>query len=268
LPSVTWLASYPKSGNTWVRFMLANYLLGVPVSSMDSLDKEVPDYTRLLSQGRMVPLDNSRQMIVKTHFLPELEVMQSYRRRTGKIVCLVRNPRDVILSSARMLNVADAKKGAFVKDFIAHRGVPHWIKNGWGTWQRSVQEWTTPEGVREYFSGAEVLTLRYEELRADPAVSLRRVVDFLDLGGPVDGCRIDWAVENATQRKMRIIEQLEQASGINAYLDLSHRKPFVGAGLTGQSLATLGADVEAAYRQWLAEDEEFRLCVERFGYVA
>ncbi|MEM9499728.1 MAG: sulfotransferase, partial [Pseudomonadota bacterium] len=28
--SIVWLASYPKSGNTWTRIFLANYLFNAP----------------------------------------------------------------------------------------------------------------------------------------------------------------------------------------------------------------------------------------------
>src|SRR4051812_49396983 len=37
---VVWIASYPKSGNTWVRFLLANYLAG-PVSCSADVERAV-----------------------------------------------------------------------------------------------------------------------------------------------------------------------------------------------------------------------------------
>ena len=43
MPGVLWLASYPKSGNTWVRAFLANYLVNAdsPVSI-----NELPEFVR------------------------------------------------------------------------------------------------------------------------------------------------------------------------------------------------------------------------------
>jgi len=267
LSSVGWLASYPKSGSTWTRAMLANFLLDHQLTTLgNDLDDAVPDYPKLLLQGRMVPLGDSRLVIAKTHFLPQKEVMQEYRELTGKIICLVRNPRDIILSAARMLRIPEAKRGLFAKDFIAHRGVSLWVRRGWGTWQQSVQEWTSPAVVRQYFPGAEMLTVRYEDIRADPTAALHSIVGFLDLDGSDDSGRVERAVENASQARMRALEQEFVTSGVNAFTDISNRDPFVGKGLTDQSLSGLGEDVEAAYQQWQAEDEEFRLCVKQFGY--
>jgi hypothetical protein len=249
--------------------MLANYFRDAQVRSIaDTLDGVVTDYTELLRVGKMLPLADHQQVIAKTHWLPQTAVTQEYREQTSKVVYLVRNPRDVILSSARMLNIPQARRGAFAKDFIAHRGVTLWSRNGWGTWQESVREWTSPVAEHQHFPGAEVLAVRYEDLRADPATGLGRIVDFLGLGGLDDKVRIERAVESASLAKMRELEQLERTRGVKAFVDAAPYDPFVGKGLTNQSLSGLGEDVEAAYRQWLDEDEEFRLFVKRFGYEA
>ena len=39
---IVWLASYPKSGNTWLRFLLYCYLFGAPRDSAQILRK-LPD---------------------------------------------------------------------------------------------------------------------------------------------------------------------------------------------------------------------------------
>ena len=40
--SIIWLASYPKSGNTWLRFLLYNYLFGEVRRSGD-IARRIPD---------------------------------------------------------------------------------------------------------------------------------------------------------------------------------------------------------------------------------
>jgi hypothetical protein len=247
--------------------MLANYLLDAEVASVrgsvrGGLKDLIPDYAVLLRVGSMVPVGDSSQVIVKTHFLPGTEVMQEYRELTGKVVSLVRNPRDVIFSSARMLGIDKAKNDAFAKDFIAQRGVSLWFKKGWGTWQQSVREWTSRASVHQYFPRAEVLTIRYEDMRADPVAALSGIIQFLELGGLSDPDRVERAVRNASLGKMRELEQRDDARIGRA----KRSGPLVGKGLTNQSLSALGADVEAAYQQWLRDDEEFRLCVKEFGY--
>lgn len=266
MPGITWLASYPKSGNTWTRVLLANYLRDEELTSLDDLNLAVPDLTaNLLNRGRLLPLGEDRPLAVKTHFMPDVEVMQQYREHTGKVIYLVRSPRDVMLSSARHLNIAEGHKADFVKYFIANRGVPQWEESGWGTWPRHVDAWTLPDPLHENFPHADVLVVRYEDLRADPFAELGRMAEFLNLAGGTDPERIRRAVENSTLEKMRAGEMAERTRGVSAFRN-PPKNDFIGDGQRRSSLAAIGDEVEEAYLRLLKEDEEFFRCAERFGY--
>jgi hypothetical protein len=263
--SVTWIASYPKSGNTWMRAMLTAYLKNGPIISSDEIDEAVPSFYVLLGHGRLVSLDGPRLPILKTHFLPTTDVSQLYRDSTTKVICLVRNPRDVILSAARHFGVPPEEVPVFAKEFIANRGNPQWSAIGWGTWPQSVQSWSSPS-LRQSFPNAEVLTLRYEDIRVDPVEQLRQTVDFLDLGGPFEPERVRRAVENSSLERMREFELTDPAG--RGRRPGSRPDLNVGQGLRNQSLADVGEDIEEAYRQLLVEDEEFSRYVRQFGYDA
>ena len=238
--------------------MLACYLTNAPVKSRETLEELVPDIRPLLDSGRILPPDNSRPQIVKTHFLPDVEVMQPYRPHTRKILYLVRNPRDVIISSTRLLEISDAQKGAFAKSFIANRGVPLFQQRAWGKWPQHVLAWTSPANVQKYFPHAKVLIVRYEDLRSDPVGRLQDILGFLDLGAPVDPARVQTAVESSSLKKMRAVQEIEGNRGLGAF--------HIGDGLRGQSLTVLGQDVEEAYQRLLQEDTDFLRCAQQFGY--
>jgi Sulfotransferase domain len=265
MSSVTWLASYPKSGNTWARVMLASYLLDGPVPSLDCLEDTVPALNVLMGRGQLVPQDRPGPMVVKSHFLPDTEVMQLYRSTTDKVVYLVRNPRDILLSSARHLHIDAERTAEFALDFIANRGVSDWVRSGWGTWAQNVREWTSPANVRKSFPTADTLVVRYEDMRADTAGKLRDMIEFLIPDTEIDLDRISKAVENSSLEKMRAGEEAERSRGSNAFRALPQNK-FIGSGLQAQSLAGLGEDVEFAYQQLLKEDEEFFELSKQFGY--
>ena len=61
---IIWIASYPKSGNTWVRFMLANLIYGSQASAA-SLAALIPDIHETGSGA--IGVGGAR--LFKTHFL-------------------------------------------------------------------------------------------------------------------------------------------------------------------------------------------------------
>src|ERR1051326_693324 len=62
---IIWIASYPKSGNTWVRFLLANYLAG-PIESSAQVEEAVPGYDRAADPRPLI--EQRGTLYVKTHF--------------------------------------------------------------------------------------------------------------------------------------------------------------------------------------------------------
>ena len=260
---VIWVASYPKSGNTWTRAMLATYVSGRAVASLDELEKLVPDITNLTRAGRLLP-DGQEPSVIKTHFLPDAELLREYDCATARVLYVVRNPRDVIFSAARHLDISELKYAEFAEFFITHRGVPEWTRSGFGTWPQNVRAWTTAS-PGQLFSSAQVLVLRYEDMRDDPAGSLRQMVGFLGLDCGIDPSRVEWTVKNCTLEKTRAAERASAGTGIRAFGE-PPRNPFVGQGLRNQSLARLGVAVEAAYNQLLIQDQEFSSCVRQFRY--
>lgn len=265
MPRLIWIASYPKSGNTWTRLMLRSYLAG-PTAPSVALTYLMPDFHFLLNRGMTLPMDGSEQLIAKTHFLPGVDVLRPYEALTSKVVYLVRNPRDVLLSAMRHLAIAEERKAVFARDFIANSGVSVWAHSGWGTWPRHVTEWGSPERLRQHFPGTDLLAVRYEDLRSDPVAILGRIVEFLGLGGAAEPERLKRAVENTSLDRMRAAERIARSQRETDDFRNLPANGFFGEGLCGQSLASIGSDVEAAYEKLLTEDEEFSSCARRFGY--
>ncbi|MGW2047651.1 sulfotransferase domain-containing protein [Streptomyces sp. NPDC001858] len=260
-----WIASYPKSGNTWTRILLASYLrdsqVELRMAKLGRLDDAVPDVVNLLRTGRTLPVDRSQPLVVKTHFLPGLNIHDQYRDATTKVIYVVRNPRDVIPSAERMLHVDPDRRAAYAKHFIDNRGIVPWQRMGYGLWTENVLEWTSPERLRRHFSNTELLVLRYEDMKQDTVGSLYKMIDFLGFDREIDSDRVQRAVQNSALDKMRDAERRDTS--------LSHRDRnlFFGQGLSGQSLAGYGEDIEDAYRRLLREDEEFSSLAGQYGYA-
>jgi hypothetical protein len=250
---IVWLASYPKSGNTWLRFFLYNYYYG-KVSCSDQVAKAIPDIHKSPRLDDGFP----GRVFCKTHFT--LSPRHPYLAETSAFVYLIRNPRDILLSSLnfrRMQGKVSTSDQQFARDFIKDLGVLQWREFGMGNWIEHVNSWLETPSFP-------YLLLRYEDLVASPEVQFERLLDFL--GDPVDKERLTHAVKNAALGKLRSIEEKEKAE--NHYSDVfsgsrvAHENGlrFINEGRSRHSLAHLGEDIDQLF------DEHFGALVHDLGY--
>jgi len=249
---VVWLASYPKSGNTYIRMLLHAYLFGKSQDT-EEVGRRIPDIHQLLSQNKVLEDRGDQQTFVKTHFC--FSANHPYADTTAGCIYILRNPRDVLLSNARYLgadgNPDNLRK--FAIHFINNFGVQHWRQMNMGSWPEHLASWLySANRLPQIF-------IKYEDLRTDTANALKRVIRFL--GEEADESRIQAAVENCAIDKARKLEMEEKKQGRkNIYVDLPNNASFVGEGKIAQSLAFIGDDVEALYQ------EKFGRLVPLFGY--
>lgn len=177
------LASYPRAGSTWLRFQLHHAITGER-PGFAIVDKALPDVG---GQRGAIRIGPSARRLIKTHELPRPE----YRR----VVWLVRDPRDVVLSEhayLTMRGLAVEPIEEFVTRFVG-AGV-----NSFGSWAEYTHLWL------KHRDSATVLTVRYEDLRAQPVPELERVLDFLDVR-PAES--LDSVVEAASLESMKRTEE-------------------------------------------------------------
>lgn len=260
--------------------MLTSYLMNAPLNRDETIDETIPDFYHILHGGQLrdlikmstsVAFNNSIPLLVKTHYLPSSVAMRQCESVTGKAVYIVRNPRDVILSSARYAGIVpshEKKSREWVRDFIAKRGDNSW-PDLTGRWAQNVQQWTSLPLLRQYFPGIQLLAVRYEDIRSDPVGKLHQIVSFLGLDGATQRDRIQGAVDNSSIERMRALEDkvLERQGIKDPVSSAGHQRRFVNQGLHNQSLTIFGEDIEAEYKRLITEDEEFYICAEQFGYV-
>ena len=150
LPDDIFLVSFPKSGNTWTRFLLANLRYPEQPATFANIDRLVPDPTGTTKRDfdRM-----PRPRIIKSH--------ECFDPRYPRVIYIVRDPRDVVVSQyhyhRKLRKIADDSPiENFVARFLAG-DLPH------GSWGQNVSTWlATSEGNPSF------LLLRYEDMVADP----------------------------------------------------------------------------------------------------
>jgi hypothetical protein len=227
-PNDTFVVSYPRSGNTWTRFLIANLLHPDLNVSFTNIERLIPDTA---SQSNRALKATPRPRIIKTH--------QYFDHRYNKLIYIVRDPRDIALSyydfQRKYMQIDDDYPlERYVDDFVTGK----LISADWGTWSENVSSWIFTRGKRETF-----LLLRYEDLMADTPRELARIAVFLGIAP--DPQRIEQAIARSSADRMRELEKLEEDKWIatkNRRKDI----PFVRVAKSGGWKASLP---EACVRQ-------------------
>jgi hypothetical protein len=269
-----WLASYPKSGNTWLRAFLHNLLRNPDqpfdinnlrafcvVDSVAELYAQVDPRpaTALGPEGvarlrpsvhRFITTASADNVFVKTHnaMLDDFGVPTVTAEVTQGMIYVVRNPLDVAVSFAHHL-------GASLDDTIALMNRPgartpitaEWVGELMGSWSENVASWTAEPGPALH-------VVRYEDMHARPITTFGDVARFLGLDPPRE--RIEKAIRLSS---FRVLREQEQRHGFIEKSVAADR--FFREGKTGAWRQALSAAQVAAL------SEANRTQMARFGYV-
>lgn len=237
-----WVASYPKSGNTWVRFLLRSYYGGKLSEYSDSAllafqtVSSIPAKALTIWQEMMLRpaalfylscSANNEQTLVKTHHtfgkfgvsnddqtgLPLFSQMW-----VRKAIYVMRDPRDVACSLKNHMGTTYEE----AVNFIANKGTltdDYQMTHILTGWSEHVHTWTTQDAIP-------TCIVKYEDLREDPARELRDMVEFLEWG-ELDEDRIRQAVE---QNTFEVWQEREKREG---FKEAKKHGPFFRRGIVG-----------------------------------
>jgi len=276
---ILWVASYPKSGNTWTRAFLNNLLKIVQgedegkahdinrMAEYTVWDISAKRYARLLDKPaeelthdeiaqtrpqvqREIAEATDGLAIVKTHHALVLDrgVPTINFEVTSGAVYVVRNPLDVAISFAAHL-------GRSVDDAIGTMGAPG-LETGvseksvyevYGSWSQHVESWTRKPHRT-------VFVMRYEDMLAHTRHVFAALADHLLLDATP--AQLDLAIERSSFAEMR---KQEDAEGYREKPEVAER--FFRSGTSGQ------------WRDTLSEEQIARIVrrhhvqMARFGYL-
>jgi hypothetical protein len=188
-------SSYPRSGSTWLRFMLCELL-----TSQETSFELVDNLLAGIGHHQNIPdlLPNSVRFL-KTH--------EPYRTEYQRSLYLVRDVRDVVISEYAYCK----REGFFVGDFdqffeLFLQG----RVSRYGFWGDHVQSWLQFASRQP----DQVLFIRFEDLRSQTADITKQCLDFL--GVERTHAQILQAVENHSlanmQRKEDEAKKIKQGS--------------------------------------------------------
>ncbi len=222
---IVWLASYPKSGNTWLRAFLANLTAdcGAPVplnelsrycddealperfselagQPSDTLDVETISRLRPQVHAR-IAADATGSRFVKTHNMSGLS--DGYPLHNPDVgaaaIYVVRNPLDVAVSMTHHFGLSiDEAIDHLANENVATENDARFVSQFLGSWSQHVASWTAEAAPR-------LLVLRYEDLLEKPAKGFAKVANLVAPG--IDRARIDRAIRNSGFQSLSGLER-------------------------------------------------------------
>jgi hypothetical protein len=226
------LTSYPRSGNTWTRFLVGNLVHTEEAVTFLNVERLVPD---MYKHGDYYLRHLSRPRILKSH--------EVFDPRYKKVIYIVRDPRDVAISNYHWeMKQRAVNDNCPIEDFL-----PGWIEGKvWdrlGNWGDHVTSWVSTRGDRDGF-----IVLRYEDLIADPARELVKVAKLLGIEPTRE--RLARAAELSSADRMRQLEETQGKKWVQTRYTRQD-KPFVRKASSGGWKAVLAPksveQIEAAW---------------------
>lgn len=161
-----YIVAYPKSGNTWLNFLIG-YIRNKKISEddldFDNLEEVVADiyFNSALHLQRM-----KRPRILKSH--------EPYLAKYKKVIYIVRDPRSVAISYFKFLIAI----GSLPKNYSLDKFIANFLKKDmydkYGNWNTHVLGWYNASLLYK----DRILIVKYEDLKSNTLDCLTKILDF------------------------------------------------------------------------------------------
>lgn len=231
------ITSYPKSGNTWLRFLVGYLVYGDELDGFSNIEEKVPDIY-LNKEHKLVNLKRPR--ILKSH--------EYFDHRYKRVIFIVRDPRDIVLSYYNF----HKKVGLIESNYSIETYVERFLSgdlDSYGTWQENVGSWL---GARK--NTKQFLLVRYEDLLAETEKQLLKIAAFINI--ETDKISILKAVDFSSAKNMKKLEYEQNDKWLatkNSRKDIGFVRLARANGWQSQLLPSLVRDIETAWGELMKE---------------
>ena len=254
---IIWLASYPKSGNTWLRIFLENlfrntqlpadindlnvvrfsdnsYSLYEAVCGKTLLNESDSNIHKLRNQVQKYMGSHSETVFAKTHnaVMNFENSPLIWLEHLAGVVYVIRNPLDMLISFSDHYNLTiDDTIEAISSPYHRINSTEKGIFQILGGWSNHYYSWFNVENLSP-------LCLRYEDMIQNPVKSFGKLMKFLGL--PKDTPRLKRAIRHSS---FQVVSQQEAKSGFAEQSRAGHK--FFRQGRVGSYRRVL-SDVQIA----------------------
>ncbi len=274
---IIWLASYPKSGNTWIRHFLASLIysnqgkadldkLGfiMQYPKRDQFEKLVTDYNDFnqikknwINSQNIINSDNKVKIFKTHHVLCSLDKENfTDEKNTLGAIYIVRDPRNVISSLLYHFNLSSIEEAvAFIKEekkFIGNvkNKVNYPLHTLIGSWKTNYNSWKN--------IGKNFLLVKYEDLILNPNTEFKKIANYITntINIKFSEEQIKKGIEDSSFKNLRKLEDkngfIESIEGLN-----NKKKKFFNLGPNNNWKKSLNkkyvVEIENSFRDEMKE---------------
>jgi hypothetical protein len=225
MANIVWLASYPKSGNTWIRAFLANVIANRPtpvplaelpnyakieadpelfsqIAGRPSTELNFDEITALRPQVHMALAATSpRTVLVKTHTMWGMHNGTPLLTPTvgAGAIYVVRNPLDVAISMSHHFGVdIDQAIELLGDDRAITENSSLFVAEYLGSWSTHVKSWAD-------FESSQIVVVRYEDLIEKPSKTFGRIAKLVGADG--NRARMERAIDHSSFSSLSALER-------------------------------------------------------------
>lgn len=201
---IIWLASYPKSGNTWIRMFLRSYFLkddtlfSLNHKGNESFEAQIFPSMKMLKNASIDPtkfMDIAKNWIALQDFINLNGKLNFFKTHNGNFtinnhpftntdntiggIYIVRDPRDVLLSYSHHLGLSHKDTLERMID-MQNFEVDESDENMKGAFKRSILgTWSHHYLSWKSYKGRKIFILKYEELAENPKKKFYEILEYL-----------------------------------------------------------------------------------------
>ena len=226
---IIWIASYPKSGNTWIRSFLSSYIYTndgtFNFNLLNKIDQfpllkyynKINLYPKNLSEAaqgwvtaqQVINLDN------KIHFMKTHNAMctingNPFTNKENSLgaIYIVRDPRDILISYSNFLNMNYSEtlneltrknNTSFLNDTVDTKNI---VGSLMGSWSENFNSW-------EKYNLTKKIIIRYEDLISNPYETFLKIITYLNnlYGLEINKKKIQMSIESTQFVNLQNLEK-------------------------------------------------------------
>ena len=233
---ILWLASYPKSGNTWIRMFLRSYFLSsdqkFSLNEKGNLDFEVSNFP-LSNHLKDANIDYSDFKNIARNWIALQDVinlngkLNFLKTHNGNFnlgnypftntdntiggIYIVRDPRDVVLSNANHFGIDNEESTnmlinikTYEIEYFDESLKEKYRKSLMGSWSMNYLSW-------KHYKGRKIHLMKYENLVENPKKNFLKMLEYINsiVSINIDQDKIAKAVKETNFNNLQNLEEKE-----------------------------------------------------------